>query len=151
MSKFKRFVSPFFWFVTGLVIGGFLFSKSQPRSFMAIKNCDNCTSPADMAGIIASVGMQRFLPLIPGKVLETDKTLVIRHPMGRKRIHYVLIPKKDIKNASDISEQDEPYLVDIYRVARKLIQDEGLIDYRFYTNGQGHQTVSYLHFHLISD
>jgi len=151
MTKFKRMFSNVIWLSAGIVIGGFLFSKTQPRSFLAVKNCQYCTNPSDFAGLVASVGMQKFSGLIPGRVLETDKVLVIRHPLAKKRFHFVIIPKKDIKDASDISEEDAAYLMEVYRVARMLIKEHHMVDYRFYTNGPGHQTVTYLHFHLISD
>lgn len=151
MKWFRKILRPLAWVGVGVVIGGFLFSKTRPRSFLAVRECENCMTPQDVGGLVASIGMQRFLPLIPGAVMETDKTLVIRHPMSHRLVHFVLIPKRDIKNAADISEEDAEYLIDIYRVMRKLVKDNGLNEYRFYTNGPGHQTVTYIHFHLIAD
>ena len=65
-------------------------------------------------------------------------------------VHYVIIPKKDLKDVADLSETDAPYLTDAYLVARRLIERDRLRNYRLYTNGPGIQDATYLHFHLIS-
>ena len=107
-------------------------------------------SPADLAGLLASVGIQKFPGLIPSVVLETDKTIVIVHPFDKDATHYLIIPKKDIKNIGEISEADLPYLDDVFFVARRIIEKKRLVKYRLSTNGPGLQDVTYLHFHLWS-
>jgi len=101
-------------------------------------------------GLIASVGLQKFPNAVPLVVLETDKTIVIKHPVPEERIHYVIIPKKDIKNIGEISPTDEQYLMDIFSVVQELVKEEKLSDYELITNGPGKQAVTYLHFHLIA-
>ncbi len=133
----------------GMLMGGYLFSQSQPRSILSINHCQNCLSHADLLGLIASVGIQRFPGLIPSVTFETDKTVAIKLPSSAERIHFVIIPKKDIKNIGEISEATGEYLVDAYLVARKIIERERLSKYQFYTNGPDFQDVTYLHFHLI--
>jgi hypothetical protein len=135
----------------GILIGGYLFSQSQPRSFLAIKRCQNCLTYQDLLGLIASVGIQKFPSLIPFVVFETDKTVAIKLPFPVKRIHYVIIPKKDIKNIGEISEADTQYLTDAFFVVRWIIEEKKLSKYRFYTNGPGSQNVTYLHFHLVAE
>jgi len=88
---------------------------------------------------------------MPFKVFETDKTVVIKHPFSSDRIHYVIIPKKDIKNIGEISEANAQYLTDAFFVARWIIEREKLSKYSFYTNGPGSQDVTYLHFHLVAE
>jgi hypothetical protein len=139
-----------FFLLVGIVIGGYLFNESQPRSFLSLNRCQNCLSPEDLAGLLASVGIQKLPGLIPLVVLETDKTIVIKNPLPEARVDYIIIPKKDIKNIGQISEEDAPYLLDAYVVARDIIEKEKLSKYRIYTNGPGFQDVTYLHFHLIS-
>jgi hypothetical protein len=133
----------------GVVIGGNLFSKTQPRSFIALTRCESCLSAADLAGLLGSVGIQKFPGPIPFAELETDKTVAIKLPSSRG-VHYVIIPKKDIRSVADLSEANAAYLTDAYLVARRLIERDRLSKYRFYTNGPGIQTVTYLHFHLVS-
>lgn len=135
----------------GILIGGYLFSQSQPRSFLAINRCQSCLTHKDLLGLLASVAIQKFPGLMPFKVLETDKTVVIRHPFSSNKIHYVIVPKKDIKNIGEISEADAQYLTDAFFVARWLIEREKLSKYRLYTNGPGSQGVTYLHFHLVAE
>ncbi len=135
----------------GMLIGGYLFSRSQPRSFLALNRCQNCLSHEDLLGLLASLGIQRFPKLVPSVLFETDKTIVIKHPHPLSRIHYIIVPKKDIKNIGEISEYDSPYLIDCYLVARHIIEEEKLVNYRLLTNGPGFQDVTYLHFHLVAD
>ncbi len=82
----------------GIMMGAYLFSQSQPRSILSINHCQNCLSGADLFGLIASVGIQKFPGLIPSVAFETDKTVVIKLPSSAPQMHYVIIPKKDIKN-----------------------------------------------------
>ena len=134
--------------LVGVVIGGNVFSRTQPRSIIALRHCENCLSFADLAGLLASVGVHDFPGLIPNVVVETHKTIAIQLPGSS--IHYVIIPKKDLKDLDDISEPNFGYLTDAYLVARQLIEKRALSSYRLYTNGPGRQNVTYLHFHLVS-
>jgi diadenosine tetraphosphate (Ap4A) HIT family hydrolase len=84
--------------------------------------------------------------------LETNKTVAMKlAPSSLGRIHYVIIPKKDIKNIGEINEAAGEYLLDAYLVARRIIENEKLSKYRFFTNGPDFQDVTYLHFHLIAE
>jgi hypothetical protein len=133
----------------GVLIGGNLFSKTQPRSFIALTRCESCLSAADLAGLLGSVGIQKFPGPIPFAEIETDKTVAIKLPSSHG-VHYVIIPKKDLKSVADLSQANAAYLTDAYLVARRLIERDRLSKYRFYTNGPGIQDVTYLHFHLVS-
>jgi len=134
--------------VLGIVIGGNLFSRSQPRSVIALRSCDGCLRAADLAGLLVSVGLQKAPGLVPNVALETDKTVAIRLPGSGT--HYVIFPKKDLKDLRDISEANAAYLLDAYLVARQLVERNGWSAYRLYTNGPGRQNATYLHFHLVN-
>jgi histidine triad (HIT) family protein len=135
--------------VIGVLFGGYLFSEAQPRSLLSINHCINeCYKPNDLAGLLTSVGISKLSGAIPSKVLETNKTIVIKHPFPEARVHYVIFPKKDIKNAGVITKEDMPYLQDAFFVMAKIIEQEKLKDYRIITNGPGFQHTTYLHFHL---
>lgn len=137
--------------LAGIVIGGYLFSESQPRSLLAFNRCQHtCLQPKDLMGLVASVGLTKFPGFVPSVVLETDKTIVIKHPFPEARVHYVLIPKRDIKNIAELSESDKEYLIDIFSVVQELVKEENLTQYEVVTNGPGKQAVTYLHFHLIA-
>jgi histidine triad (HIT) family protein len=136
----------------GIILGGYLFSDTQPRSFLAFNNCKtNCLQESELLGLLLSVGIQRFGALAPSVVKETDKTIVMEHPSPKARIHYLIIPKKDIKNIGELSDSDREYLVDLFSVAGEIVREKNLVDYRLVTNGPGYQGVTYLHFHLIGN
>jgi histidine triad (HIT) family protein len=139
-------------FLVGVTLGGYLFSDTRPRSFLALNRCDGtCLQTNELLGLLASVGVQRFSGLAPKVLKETDKTIVIEHPSPTARIHYLVIPKKDIKNVAELSDADNEYLIDAFKVAREIIKEQNLTDYRLTTNGPGFQTATYLHFHLTAN
>ena len=149
--KVRTILSAAGLFLVGVMIGGYLFAKTQSRSFLALNKCEQtCLRPNELAGLFASVGMQRFSSLMPLVVMETDKTIVIRHPTPQARLHYLIIPKKDIKNIAEASEEDKEYLVDAFRVLSQIVKEQHLEEYRLTTNGPGYQTATYLHFHLTA-
>ena len=138
--------------IVGVIVGGYLFSDSRPRSFLALNHCNgSCLKPNDLLGLVASVGIQRFGGFVPSVVKETDKTIVIRSPSPQARIHYLVIPKKDIKDIASVSDADADYLLDAVKVAGEIIREQNLSNYRLTTNGPGYQTMTYLHFHLTAN
>ncbi|MEP6741250.1 MAG: HIT domain-containing protein [bacterium] len=133
----------------GLLSGAYLFSNTRPRQFLTVRNCEgSCLRPDELVGLISSVGIQRFSGLIPGVVKETDKTIVIEEPSTAPRVHYVIIPKKDIKDIGDLSGSDRDSLVDLFYVMSEIVREKKLSEYQIVSNGPEYQTVTYLHFHL---
>ena len=109
-----------FTFIAGLLVGGLLFSDSKPRSLLSIFECGNCFAPNDVAGLFASVVVQNMPRLIPNVILETDKTIVFKHPRPRYRIHYIFVPKKDIKNI--LLQMHELYIdQELYKYVFKIL------------------------------
>lgn len=135
--------------ILGVIVGGNLFSQSQPRSLISLRRCERCLSAADLAGLVASVAIQKFPGGMPFKVVETERSVAFQIPLS-SGFHFVIVPKKDLKNIEDISEANAAYLTDAYLVARHLIEKHKLSKYSFGTNGPGYQSVTYLHFHLRS-
>ncbi len=149
---FKQIAFALAIFATGAVCGGYLFSQSLPRSFLAVGSCqDRCYKPNEVAGLIVSAAILRAPFLIPNVVLESDTCLAIRHPMPYARIHYVLFPKHDTRNIATLTPADTPYVMGCFALARDLILRDKLEAYRLYTNGPGYQHIAYLHFHLIAE
>lgn len=135
--------------IAGMLLGGYLFSDTRPRSILALNNCNGtCLQPNELLGLAASVGIQKFSGLAPAVVKETDKTIVIERP--ESGIHYVVIPKRDIKNVAEISDADAEYLLDAFKVVGQIVREKHLVNYSLTTNGPGYQTVTYLHFHLMA-
>ncbi|HEX9721858.1 MAG TPA: HIT domain-containing protein [Candidatus Paceibacterota bacterium] len=136
----------------GIALGAYLFADTQPRAFLQAPDCaENCFSAEQLLGLLGSVGVQKFPGLIPQVIKETDKTVAMKHPVPQADIHYVIVPKKDIKTVGDISPEDADSLVDAYAVLNQIITEQNLTAYKVIINGPKFQTVQYLHFHLVSD
>jgi histidine triad (HIT) family protein len=136
----------------GIAFGGYLFSDTKPRSFVRLQGCEPaCLQREEILGLLGSVGVQRLPGIIPTIQKETDKTLVVKHPVPQADIHYVIIPKKDMRALEDASEEDAPYLLDALAVLAEIVREEGLRSYKIIVNGPGFQTVGYLHFHLVAE
>jgi hypothetical protein len=142
------YIVAFFIFIAGLLVGGFLFSDSKPRSLLSISKCDNCLSYNDVAGLFASVVVNKMPLFIPNVILETDKTIVFKHPRPKYRIHYIFVPKKDIKNIGELTDEDSEYIVDLFSTITVVVDKLGTKNYRLWTNGPEKQDVTYLHFHF---
>ena len=138
-------------FLAGIAVGGWLFSQSQPRSFLAAGRCEQCYKPNDLAGLLASAAIQRAGEALPFVVKETERCIAIEHPFRKVRHHYIVFPKKDVKSIADISLADHQYVLECMAVMRTLVLERGLRRYRVVTNGPGLQHVTYLHFHLLED
>jgi hypothetical protein len=137
--------------VLGIAIGGFLFSKSIPRSFLAVAECgSSCYRPNDLAGLMASAGIQRMPGAIPGVVAESDQCIVIQHPKPEARVHFVLFPKQDVKNIGTLTAEDQAAVVGCFALVRNLASTNNAQNYRLITNGPALQHVTYLHFHFLA-
>ena len=144
-----RYASFAIVFATGVLVGGYLFADTQPRSLLALNDCKaRCLRPSELAGLMASAGIQRASILIPGKVKETERCVAIRHPTDDAGRHFVVFPKRDIRNLTTLGPDDLPYLVDCLAVMRAIVEDERMGYYRIYTNGPDTQKITYLHLHL---
>lgn len=151
MTRIRVMVLMLAALVVGLILGGYLFSDTRPRSFLALNKCEGtCLQANELLGLATSVGLQRFSKLAPDVVKETDKTIVIEYPGPHTGVHYLLIPKKDMKNIADASDADREYLLDTLKVAGEIIREKNLTNYAITTNGPGYQGVTYLHFHLTA-
>jgi hypothetical protein len=139
--------------VFGVFLGGLLFSSIQPRSLLAWNTCEqgSCLRPNELTGLVAAVGLKFAAGAIPLVVQETPYSLVLRHPLPEAHIHYIIIPKKDIKNIGELTDQDQAYLLDAFALMQDLIKREHLTKYMIKTNGPGYQDVAYLHFHLMAE
>jgi|SRR6267142_3640481 len=152
MKKVKSLALVLGTLVIGVILGGYLFADTRPRSFLALNKCEGtCLQANELLGLLTSVGIQRFPGLVPSVIKETDKTIVIEHPSPQARIHYLVIPKKDFKNIADLSDADSTYLIDAFKVVSEIVKEQNLTDYRLTTNGPGYQGVTYLHFHLTAN
>lgn len=137
--------------VLGVVVGGYLFRDVRPRSFLALNDCrDSCYRLNDLAGLLASAGIQRVPNLLPLVQRETNSCITIKHPFPKTRSHFVIFPKRDIKDIASISVEDGPAVLECLEHIRWLVARHDLTRYHVETNGPSRQHVTYLHFHLVS-
>lgn len=141
-------------FAAGFVLGAAAIHRPIPDAPIELPPARTPWKPKDVAGLVGSIGIRTLahhLTKLPFVVVETDKTFALSM-WSRSRIwrHYVIVPKKDLRDIGSLSSEDESYLTDVFLVTRHLIERDHLRDYRFYTNGPGPQAVAYLHFHLVA-
>jgi len=148
--RYTKALSGIALFLAGLACGGYLFDESVPRSFLALRDCgDRCYRPYELAGLIASAAILRAPFTIPRVALESDTCLAIRHPKPEARSHYVLFPKHDTRNITTMTEEDAPFVLGCFALARELVARDKMQNWRLLTNGPALQDVAYLHFHLV--
>jgi len=87
------------------------------------------------------------------RLYEDDEVLAIRDIAPRAPTHILLISRRHIPSALDLTDADGPLLGRMFRVAADLARSEGIADdgYRLVSNvGRwGGQTVDHLHIHLM--
>jgi hypothetical protein len=135
--------------IVGVVLGGYIFHDTRPRSFLALPNCNGtCLSESELVGLLVSVGVKH--DTVPNVVLETDKTIALKSPDPLATVDFLVLPKKDIRDLGDLSPDDTAYLDDAFQVMASLVRKYNLKDYKVITNGPGFQQANYLHFHLLA-
>jgi len=152
MKKFRHITVIVLSVAAGFLFGAAAIHRPIPNTPLELPPARNPWDPKDVMGLIGSIGIRTLaghLVTLPHVVLETDRTFALEIPETKNKVHYVLVPKKDIRDISQISADDEPYLTDVFLTARQLIEKRGLYDFQISTNGPGRQEVGYLHFHLI--
>ncbi|HUP54236.1 MAG TPA: histidine triad nucleotide-binding protein [Methylomirabilota bacterium] len=87
------------------------------------------------------------------KLYEDDGILAIRDIAPRAPTHILLISRRHIRSALELTDADGPMLGRLFNVAADLARSEGIADdgYRLVSNiGRwGGQSVGHLHFHLM--
>lgn len=91
---------------------------------------------------------------IPAERLHDDDLVVaIRDIAPRAPTHILLMPRRHIASAAELTDDDGPMLGRLFAVAADLARDASIADdgYRLVSNvGQwGGQTVDHLHVHLM--
>jgi diadenosine tetraphosphate (Ap4A) HIT family hydrolase len=91
---------------------------------------------------------------IPAERLHDDDLVVaIRDIAPRAPTHILLMPRRHIASAAELTDADGPMLGRLFAVAADLAREEGIADggYRLVSNvGRwGGQTVDHLHVHLM--
>lgn len=87
------------------------------------------------------------------KVYEDDAMLAFKDIEPQAPIHFLIIPKKHIKDLLSLSEEDCDLMAKVQQVVKKLALQEELDEkgFRLVTNcgKAAGQSVFHLHFHLM--
>ena len=85
------------------------------------------------------------------KVYEDETIYAFRDINPQAPTHILIVPKKHIACAAELTEADGATVGHIFAVAAELARREGLSSFRVVTNSgsDAGQTVGHLHFHLL--
>ena len=91
---------------------------------------------------------------IPSTQLHADEDVLAFLDVAPKApVHVLVIPRRHIASAADLTVEDGPLLGRIFAVAREVAQARGIDErgYRIVTNvgADAGQTVAHLHFHVM--
>ena len=86
-------------------------------------------------------------------LFENDKILAFRDISPQAPVHFLVIPKKEIRTINDINEENKSLIGELLIVAKEIAKKEGIAEngYRtiFNCNEHGGQTVYHIHLHLL--
>src|SRR5689334_10885231 len=117
-------------FVLGVFVGGWALRDVQPRSLLGIDRGSNPVSVSELLGLVGSGVVQHAPGLLP-VVMTTARSVVVRYPIpGPTRVHYVVIPRRDIYDPSTLAKGDEAYVLDAFAVMGELARREHLTSYK---------------------
>ena len=86
-------------------------------------------------------------------LFENDKILAFRDISPQAPVHFLVIPKKEIRTINDINEEDKSLIGELFIVSKEIAKKEGISEkgYRtiFNCNENGGQTVYHIHLHVL--
>ena len=86
-------------------------------------------------------------------LFENNKILAFRDISPQAPVHFLVIPKKEIRTINDINEEDKSLIGELFIVAKEIAKKEGVSEkgYRtiFNCNEHGGQTVYHIHLHVL--
>ncbi len=85
------------------------------------------------------------------KLYEDDDLLAFRDIAPQAPVHFLIIPKKHIKDPAHVTEADEALIGKMMRVGAQVAKENGVTDFRLvYNNGaEAGQTVFHIHMHVL--
>lgn len=90
---------------------------------------------------------------IPANIIfEDDKSIIIEDISPQAPIHYLAIPKKEIKGVSDLTEPDSEIIGHLLMTIKREMDNLKIKDYRLVINNgsEAGQTVFHLHIHILA-
>ena len=90
---------------------------------------------------------------VPADILfEDNKFVVFKDIKPSAPVHLLIVPKEHIASINDLKEKHKDLIGDIFLLAKKLAEEQGISDgYKlaFNTGRKGGQLVDHLHLHLM--
>lgn len=139
----------FMIFCLSVSVYGFNAVAIQPRDGIKLTNTEDRIKKKELLGTLGSIGVQLTPQLIPLVETITEKCVLMKHFKPVAQIHYVVIPRKDIKDFADITNEDMPYIQECFGLLQQVIKTHAMKEYRISSNGPHFQDIRILHFHLI--
>ena len=91
---------------------------------------------------------------IPANKLYEDEDIIAFYDIEPQApLHFLVIPKKHINSAAEITNENSALIGHIYQVISKTCKEKDAVNgYRVVTNigEDGGQTVKHLHFHVLA-
>lgn len=92
---------------------------------------------------------------IPAKIVYQDELLVAIEDINPAApLHLLLIPRKHVASALELTEADDRIVGHLFRVAAGIARERGVAEDGFRivtnTNGAAGQSVFHIHFHLLA-
>lgn len=87
-------------------------------------------------------------------VFENDTVLAFRDISPQAPVHILVIPKKHICCANEITDENAAIISDVFAAIPKIAKQEGFLEngYRIINNcgDDACQTVKHIHFHILA-
>jgi len=85
------------------------------------------------------------------KLYEDEDIYAFRDIAPQAPLHFLIVPKKHIKDPAGVTPGDEQLIGKMVRMAREIAGREGIDHYRLvFNNGEGAgQTVFHIHMHVL--
>lgn len=91
---------------------------------------------------------------IPATIIaENDDIIAIQDISPQAAIHYLIIPKKHIKDVVSFGKDDCCYSSKMFALAKKIAQDQSIDNFKLLVNNgyDAGQRIFHIHMHFLSD
>ena len=85
------------------------------------------------------------------KLYEDDEMLAFRDIAPQAPVHFLVIPKKHIRDPTGVAEEDEGLIGRMMRTGSRVAKENGITDFRMVVNNgaEAGQTVFHIHMHVL--
>src|SRR3972149_9029664 len=96
-----------------------------------------------------------FCKIIKGEIkvepiIESKLVIAFNDVNPVAATHILIVPKKHIESVATVGKSDADEIIELFRVADKIVREQKLNAYRLTFNGGSYQHVPHLHMHLLA-